>query len=178
MIMEKKTKKLKLKDAVQLYHNEIKTPSNSYEWYRKSAQRNGCVPIHNTDVPAFKQDGIWCVNDKKFAEAIKQHHKAIKNLKQVTADYDKGIIHGKNGDIIHTEWGGYEIHGGFRFEWSDYKRDRMKSNGTWYHNRCNTPAETEHKKEECHLCSDWNGCGRDCTLSKIYCSKCGESLDM
>lgn len=161
------TKKIKLKDAVELYKQEERAPSNSYEWYRKSAQQSGRVSIGDTDVPAYKQKGIWYVNDKKFTEAIKRHREAIKHLKQVTADYAKGIIHGKDGKVVHTEGGGYEIRGKFRFVWSDYERARMKSDGTWYCNKCNIPAKTEHNKEECHLCSDWNGCGRDCTLSKV-----------
>jgi rubrerythrin len=45
----------------------------------------------------------------------------------------------------------------FRFkESSAYERARMHSDGQWYCNKCNKPASTEHKKEECHLCSDWN----------------------
>lgn len=94
----------------------------------------------------------------------------------MTEDYRHKIIHGNNGDIIHTEFGGYKIYGEFRFVWDDVQRLRRKSNGTWYCNRCQAPAETEHNKQECHLCSDWNGCGEDCTLSKVYCLKCGTSL--
>jgi len=71
-----------------------------------------------------------------------------------------------------------KTHEKFRFESSSYEINRRKSYGTWYCSTCNIPAETEHKKEECHLCSDWNGCGRDCTLSRVYCNKCGESQDM
>ena len=111
--MEKKAKELKLRDAVQLYRNEEHAPSNSYNWYRKSAQQYGRVSIGDTDAPVYKHTGIWYANGKKFAEAIKRHREAIKRLKQVTADHAKGIIHGKDGDIIHTEWGGYEIHGFF-----------------------------------------------------------------
>lgn len=169
---------MKLKEAVERYKQEERAPSNSYEWYRKSAQQSGSVWIGDTDVPAYKQDGVWYVDGEKFAEAIKQHRGAIERLKQVTADYTKGIIHGKDGGVVHTELGGYKIRGGFRFVWSDYERVRMRSYGTWYCNKCNIPAETEHNKEECHLCSDWNGCGTDCTLSRVYCPKCGESLDV
>lgn len=178
MTMEEKTKELKLRDAVQLYRKEEKAPSNSYEWYRKSAQQYRRVSMGDTDVPAYKQRGIWYIDDKKFAEAIKRHREAIKHLKQVTADYAKGILYGKDGDVVYTEWGGYEIRGGFRFVWSDYERARMRCDGTWYCNRCNIPAETEHNKEECHLCRAWNGCGRDCTLSMVYCSKCGAFLNL
>lgn len=175
--MEKKIKKLKLSEAVRLYHDEEKVPSNSYEWYRKSAQRDGSVNFDDTKVHAYKQ-GSWYVDGKEFAEAIERHRGAIKHRKQVTNDYDKGIIHGKNGDTTYTVWGGYEIRGGFRLVWYDYERDRMRINGDWFCNRCNSPAKTEHKKDECHLCSDFNGCGRDCKLSKVFCPKCGESLNV
>lgn len=63
----------------------------------------------------------------------------------------------------------------FTFKVDEYELMRKKSDGTWYCNPCNQPAETEHNKEECHLCSDWNGCGKDCTLSRIFCKKCGTS---
>jgi hypothetical protein len=56
---------------------------------------------------------------------------------------------------------------------SEYEIFRKKGYGTWYCKNCDIPGETEHNKEECHLCSDWNGCGKDCTLSKVYCKKCG-----
>ena len=169
---------MKLKNAIELYEQEERVSSNSYEWYRKSARRIGRVLIGDINVPVNKLKGIWYVDEKKFAEAIKRHREAINYQKQVTNDYDKGIIHGKDGNIISTGWGGYKIQGDFRFIWSDYMQARMKSDGNWYCNKCNIPAETEHNKDECHLCSDWNGCGSDCTLSKVYCVKCGKSFDV
>lgn len=39
--------------------------------------------------------------------------------------------------------------------------------------KCKRPASTEHNNPECHTCEDWNGCGRDCTLSRVFCKKCG-----
>jgi hypothetical protein len=169
--------KMKLKEAIQSYRNEKGAPQNSYEWYRKCAKQKGNIPIGNMNVPAYKQSGIWYIDDNKFAEAIKKHREKMEHLKQVTEDYSKGIIHGNDGDIIETRWGGYKICGGFRFMWSTVETLRGRSNGTWICNKCNIPAETEHNKEECHLCRDWNGCGTDCTLSKVYCSKCGAILN-
>ena len=169
---------MKLKDAIELYKKERRIPSNTYEWYRKSAQRSGTVSIGSLSVPAYKHKGTWHVDDKKFTEAIEHHRRGIQYLKKVTSDYAKGIIHGKDGETTYTEWGGYQIHGNFRFVWSESQRLRMKSYGTWYCNKCNIIAETEHEKKECHLCRDWNGCGRDCTLSRVYCPKCGKSFDV
>ena len=66
----------------------------------------------------------------------------------------------------------------FRFKVNDYERARRRSDSTWYCNRCNRPAETEHNKPECHLCSDWHECNRDCTLSRVYCDRCKTSQEM
>jgi hypothetical protein len=168
----------KLKEAIDLYKQEERAPANSYEWYRKSAQQRGTVLIGDIEVPVRKRKGTWYVDEREFSEAIQRHREAVKHLKQVTADYAEGIIHGNNGDVIYTEWGGYNIHGDFRLVWTGYERARKKSYGSWYCNICNILAETEHNKEECHLCRDWYGCGGDCTLSKVYCPQCGKSIDI
>lgn len=169
---------MKLKDAIALYKQEKQVPANAYTWYRKSAQARGAVWIGNTKVPAYKDGGIWHVDNVKFSEAIQRHRDGIEHLRRVTEDYAQGRIHGNDGDTIRTGWGGYQIRGGFRFVWSDYERNRRLTYGTWYCNTCNTLAETEHNKPECHLCSDWNRCGRDCTLSKVYCTQCGVSIEV
>ena len=60
---------------------------------------------------------------------------------------------------------------------------------TWYKDRaeyasyfecrtCGRVALEEHNNPECHLCEDWNGCGRDCTLSRVYCPECGVEADV
>ena len=98
--------------------------------------------------------------------------------KDVTEDYSKGIVYGKNGEVVRTEGGGYKIQRDFRFVWSDYEIAKMRNDGTWYCNKCNIRAGTEHNKEECHSCRDWNGCRRDCTLSKVYCPKCGSFISV
>ena len=58
-------------------------------------------------------------------------------------------------------------------EASAYEIARKRDHGYWRCNGCGKPAETEHNAEECHRCSDWNGCGHDCTLSRVYCEQCG-----
>ena len=167
-----------LRDAVEYYRKQERAFSNSYEWYRKSAKSFGEIIIGRQSVPVYWLKGRWHVNEKIFHKAIQEHRKQILHLKKVTEDYSKGIIYGRDGDTINTEWGGYRIYETFRFVWSDFERGRMKSYGSWYCNECNSIAETEHDKEECHLCRDWNGCGRDCTLSRVRCSKCGKSISL
>ena len=176
--MTKNNDLLTLKEAVEQYKQEERAVSNSYDWYRKQAQGSGKVWIGGIYISAVKQNGIWSISKEDLSKAINNHRESVKHLKKVTNYYEKGIIHGKDGDTISTEFGGYEIHGDFRFVWDDVQRFRKKSYGTWYCNRCQAPAQTEHNKKECHLCSDWNGCGEDCTLSRVYCQKCETGFEV
>ena len=155
-----------LREAVEYYRRQERAISNSCEWYRKSAKSSGEIAIGGVSVAVYRVKGRWHVDEKTFHKAIQEHLVQISHVKKVTEDYSKGIIHGRDGDTVHTVWGGYRIHGVFRLVWSDLESRRMKSYGTWCCNRCNSRAETEHSKEECHLCKDWNGGGTDCPLSR------------
>jgi len=46
---------------------------------------------------------------------------------------------------------------------------------SWFCSKCESTCKELHEKPECHRCSDWNGCGGDCTLSRVVCLKCGDS---
>ncbi len=50
--------------------------------------------------------------------------------------------------------------------------DRLGYDGYYTCKKCRDVANKKYNNPECHLCSDWNGCGRDCTLSSVYCKKC------
>ena len=51
--------------------------------------------------------------------------------------------------------------------------------GSYYECKtCGRAAREEHNNPECHLCEDWNGCGRDCTLSRVYCPECGVEAEV
>lgn len=168
---------MKLKKAIELYKQEEKATSNAYEWYRRSAKENCKITISNVDIPTYKENNIWFVDVERFNEAIKEHRRILEQIKKNTEDHKKGIIHGKDGDIICTEWGGCKIHENFRFEWQDYLIAHGKSDGVWYCIECNVIAEKENNKEECHVCNDWGSCGDDCTLSKVYCPKCKKFIN-
>ena len=51
-----------------------------------------------------------------------------------------------------TEYGGYTLHSNFKFEWSDYKKERKRSDGEWYCIGCNIRADTNGKKVSCPNC--------------------------
>ena len=62
--------------------------------------------------------------------------------------------------------------GEFIFQEDAIGRLKKDSDGTWICKACGKPAKTEHNNPECHRCSDWYGCNRDCTLSRVYCTTC------
>jgi hypothetical protein len=176
--MEFSEKEIKLKEAVEIFRCEVGAPSNSLEWYRRLARRLGIMIIGPSNIRVFKKSGIWWVDKEDFFGAIEKHRNSQKQLRSVTSDHAIGVFHVVDGATIKTERGGHRIKGDFRFEWSDYEKFRRRSLGAWYCNRCNAVAEEEHGKEECNTCRNWGDCGEDCTLSRVYCRKCGTSLEL
>jgi hypothetical protein len=49
---------------------------------------------------------------------------------------------------------------------------KINHNGTKC-NICYTDLIMEYNREECHMCSNWNSCGRDCRMSAIICQNHG-----
>jgi len=162
-----------LRDAIARYAAEEGAAVNSYEWYRDSAKRSGTVWIGALRVPAHKVGGAWHVRRKDLERGLASHRAERDELHRATEDYRRGVLHAKNGDTISTEWGAYRRKDPFHFAWSDYEVMRRRSDGSWYCNSCMKATKTEHDNPECHQCSDWSPCGRDCTLSRIFCEDCG-----
>jgi hypothetical protein len=167
-----------LREAVEQYSAESRQYVNAYDWYRQSAQRTGSVPIGNVEVPTFKLGNAWYVNAPDLEAAIQSHRDRVASIKQVTDDFGRGVLHGKDGDTAELEDGGYRLRGTFHFAWSSYEIGRKRSNGSWYCSTCMKAAETEWNNPECHRCSDWGDCGRDCRLSRVYCASCGTGFDV
>jgi hypothetical protein len=143
----------------------------------KQAARDGEIHIGDQRVRAVKRGRQWVVNEHELAESI-VYAVAAETAKQEAkrqADEDYKA-HKLNPEGARTSWGGYSVRGEFHFVWSDCAVWRQKSNGQWICNRCWKPASTENNKTECHRCSDWGGCGSDCTLSRLYCEGCGTSM--
>src|SRR5437867_1820182 len=165
-----------LKSAIQRYRKQPGAPINGYEWYRRAAHREGAVNIGEVTVPVRKVAGVWHVNTKDFKKALRAHEAHGAATAQAARDLRRGVTHGQDGDTIEIEGGHYHVRGRFRLEVSEYELRRHRSHGTWYCNGCNQPAVEEREIEECHLCADWGGCGRDCTLSAVRCVACGHFL--
>jgi hypothetical protein len=129
-------------------------------------------------VPTFKRGQHWHIRRSDVLAALERERLREEDLERVTRDYESGILYGSDGETVETTWGGYRIAGGFHFVWSDYEVMRRRSNGSWWCNHCDAAAMTEHGRPECHVCSDWGSCGRDCTLSRIECRVCGRAMDV
>jgi hypothetical protein len=151
--------------------------SNSYEWYRKQAATDGEVHIGDQRVLAVKHGRQWVVNERALMDSIASAEAAKQAKEEAGRQADEDFKARKlNPQGSRTPWGGYSVRGQFHFVWSDVAVWRQKSNGEWVCNGCWKPASTENNKPECHRCSDWGGCGADCTLSRVYCGGCGTSL--
>lgn len=161
-----------LKAAVDRFKKEPRAWQNSYDWYRQQAARYGSVSFNSHNVPTVKQGRQWMVDEGDFEAALASYREQRGNLDKMSADYEARVLH---PGTVQTAGGGYTVSGTFHFRWDDMARALKKSDGFWRCNTCWEPAATERNGEECHRCRDWGSCGRDCTLSGIYCPKCGTS---
>jgi hypothetical protein len=164
-----------LKEAVDRWR-AVTRYANAYEWYRKQAP--GGTVHFGLEVPVVKQHGRWVLEESGLDDAIGAWRAAEQDKERVTRYYENHVLHGEPGQTMRTTWGGYRVGRGFHFAWNDYQAATMRSDGSWYCSSCWEPASTEHGKPECHTCSDWGGCGRDCTLWAVRCDRCGTRLDL
>jgi hypothetical protein len=150
----------------------------SYGTYRKWANECGYISIADVRVPTIKIKGTWYVNRVDFERAMtlykNRESEFEKKAQLMMEDYKKGIFHPGKIWISNSRY--YVNKGDFRLEVDAYSQAVKRSDGSWVCNSCNIPAETEHNNPECHRCSYWDGCGTDCTLSKVYCIECEKEL--
>ncbi|MDP3395669.1 MAG: hypothetical protein Q8S57_03225 [Methanoregula sp.] len=170
--------RIRLKTAIES-QIQVDRCFGSYETYRKWANEEGYILIENVKIPTIKEKGIWYINRVDFDRALtlyknKYSSEFQKMAKLMMEDYQNGIFH--SGKIWITDSKYYVNKGDFRLDVDAYAQACKASDETWFCNICNIPAKTEHNNPECHRCSDWDGCGTDCTLSKVYCTKCGKSM--
>lgn len=144
--------KIKLKVAIARYQEMPGAVSNSYGWYRNSANKYGSVSIGEIEIKAFKAAGNWWLDLKDFERAIKNAEEYRKELIKATKDISRGLIRGKDGETIEFDGGRYTVHGGFRFETSHYELYRRRSEGDWYCNKCNKAANVNGNTVSCSKC--------------------------
>lgn len=149
---------ISLREAVELYRREKDAPSNSYNWYRESAMRNGCVSIGDTKVPTEKRGWVWSVRREYFLAAISRHHERLLSRAKVTEDYRVGILHGSEGENIETDWGHYRRQGNFHVAFSLHAQLRRGDGESVHCNECFKAAcqspmnRATPKGERCSVC--------------------------
>lgn len=144
--------RIKLKAAIKEYQAMPGAVSNSYGWYRNSANKHGTVSIGDVDLKVFKTEGSWWLRTKDFERAVLLARKWRDRLIKNSEDLSRGIVHGKDGETIEFEGGRYTIHGSFRFETSYYELYRKRSEGSWHCNKCNDLAEIKGNTLICPRC--------------------------
>ena len=147
--MEAITDKIKLKAAYEIFKEVEKRTDRTYESFRKSVNRYGCIKINDREIEASKIGGTWYLDVSKFREEIKNYKNHNLHIEKVTDDYSKGVLHGSDDEIITTNWGGYRLKGQYRYVWNDYERYRKKRGGYWMCNKCSKVVETYGKCKSC-----------------------------
>lgn len=164
-----------LTEAVDRFKKEPGAWQNAYDWYRQSAARNGTVSFNNHRITAIKAGRRWMVDETEFEAALASYRQGRGHLERISADYNARILH---PGTVRVLGGGYTVRGAFHFRWDDMARALKRSDGFWRCNTCWAPAALEHSRDECGRCRNWSSCGRDCTLSRIFCCKCGTAESM
>jgi hypothetical protein len=168
---------MKLADAVEVFRGEPGSPSNSYQWYRKDAQYRGSVSLGGMSVLVRKISGAWWVEEPDLERALVALRERMAERHAATVDYKNRVLRGAPGGSVETDWGRYTVRGPFHLNGYSGVPRYKGYDEVWVCSTCWRPTSTEHNREECHSCSDWGGCERDCTLSRVFCSPCGTSLE-
>ncbi len=109
------------------------------------------------------------------------HRAKVAQQHQDTLDYENRILHSPGRAI---DWGSYTVHGRYHVIHNSHAAayDAVKHRGAYEDgvicSTCWEHASREYGPDvpECHTCSDWGGCGSNCTrgpLLSVACKPCG-----
>jgi hypothetical protein len=116
------------------------------------------------------------VEQSDFDAEMAEHLAARAEMTQITNDYHNRILHGSPQSTIRSRFGTYTVYRDFHSIWRSDAKPWKESGVYWFCSRCWRPAKLAHNRPECHTCSDWGSCGRDCTLSAVSCTACETSM--
>ena len=142
--------------------NNVRTFYHGFRYFLKHRTET-TIRIQDV-VLKWKKIGVKICVDK--FELQKETNKTIQKLQKEKWLKENGTLE-QRADKIHDRFVSFyhNMHPGK--EWTEY-----------ICRKCEKPAETKHDKNECHVCSDWNGCNRDCKLSHLICTNCGITQNM
>lgn len=151
---------------------------NAYSWYRRQAKA-GSVDFSGHRVVTMKLGNRWVVRGDEMRDALRVIAKELEDrqarLEFASREYNSGRL--TSPGTIETTWGSYEVRGNFHAV--RIEPHLLQEGGpVWYCNSCMRPARVEHDGPECHTCSDWGSCGRDCTASAVRCDACACRMEI
>jgi hypothetical protein len=173
---------LPLAEAVARYHRARREArgmacGTSLSWYMRGARQDGTVYMGDVRPRAVKSGGRWYVDPQGVAEAIEAIAAEAARLRANDLAYKNRKLPASG--TLQTTWGHVDVsREGFHFVYNERAAALQESAGHWECSSCGKSATTEHNKPECHRCSDWSGCGMDCTLSGVSCKACGTSMPL
>jgi hypothetical protein len=151
---------------------------NAYGWYRTQATA-GSIEFSGHRVVTMKLGNRWVVDGDEMRDALQSIARDLEERRArpelATQAYEAGHL-GSQG-TIETTWGSYRVRGDFHAVSVEPNRP-YRGGAIWYCNSCMRPAQVEHGKPECHTCSDWGSCGRDCTASAVRCDACSRRMEI
>ncbi len=176
MAVEDSEKTITLREAYDRWRRETGI-SNAYDWYRRNAQSGGRVFDQSSGVEgsARKVGNTWMIAERELEEALDARRVREDEINRATADYANHILHGEPGQTVEMRGGFYRVFYGIHVRTVCSPDPAWDGIQTWRCSICWKHAATEHNNPECHLCSDWGGCGRDCTFSRAFCLDCRTS---
>lgn len=164
---------IRLIEAVRRYR-DASGVSNAYSWYRQRALSSRAVSFGREQVAAFKVGSEWFVEPGDFERALSVLRQEQRAIERATKAYEEGVLDPAPAGV-RTTWGSYAVRDEFHLVTRQQSKP-YRDGPTWRCNACMQPAATEHGRPECHRCSDWDGCGADCTLSVVRCDGCGTRM--
>lgn len=94
---------------------------------------------------------------------------------EASADVGRRILGGLSRASV-AKMNIMSVYSDFHSIWRSDAKPWKDSGAYWFCSRCWQGAALAHDKPECHTCSDWGSCGRDCTLSEESCQACSTAL--
>jgi hypothetical protein len=146
-----------IEEAHDLYNelhgkNHLMGIGNSWRyWLRKRNKIKKLIDICGIEISFHKVGRKICVDKQDFLKKVQERIK--EKIERENGPIEgKGIVHGNFVELDRVDSGMIESY--------------------YVCRKCENTATTRNEKPECHTCSDWNGCGRNCTLSHLVCKKC------
>ena len=136
--------------------NNIRTFYHGFKYFL-AHRKETTITIQDVTLKWKKISRKICVDKNELQQ---ETDKTIKKLQKTKWLKENGTLEQK-ADNIHGQFVSFY-----------YDRHSGKERTDYFCRKCEKQAEEKNDKEECHVCRDWNSCGRDCKLSHLICKNC------